>query len=244
MGDKIIERIFVTPGTEKEHKKQFPDHWERYEFAALLCPPGERILDVACGCGYGTSLLAQATGGILVGLDVDKYSINWANKYYSGNVKFLGIEDEKRWPIEDNSIDVVVSLETIEHVSDPENFLSEVKRILVNDGILILSTPINETEERFSPVNRFHVREYSWEELDNLLSKYFSVEKKFSQVSNLGIITARISNSPLAFIKKIIPQKAKKIITSMLTRFRESKTGKIYPELVAGASVQIKVAKK
>ncbi|MBN9392753.1 MAG: methyltransferase domain-containing protein [Chloroflexi bacterium] len=78
-------------------------------------------------------------------------------------------------PVEDNSLDVVVSFETIEHHDKHDEMLSEIKRILRPDGLLIISSPnrviYSEAADFHNP---YHVKELDFEELDTLLKKYFS----------------------------------------------------------------------
>jgi SAM-dependent methyltransferase len=184
MKQKFDERTFTKPKTESIHKLEFPDHWERYEFASQYVNE-KRVLDVASGCGYGTALLSRCAGIKATGLDIDREAIAWAKKYYGSCANYELIKD-KIWPIKSSSIDVVVSLETLEHILNPIPFLDEIHRVLVSNGVLILSTPHNESESRFSPANPFHLREYSWNELAYLLSHRFVIMSRWSQVSNLS----------------------------------------------------------
>lgn len=153
----ILERTTVGPQTEHLHKKEYPDHWERYEFVAQYVD-NKKVIDIACGPGYGTALLSRASKSKVIGLDVDKETVEAASFNYGDQSDFKAISGYN-WPINYDSIDIVVSLETFEHLDQHDAFLQEAKRVLKKGGLLLLSTPINEGESRFKPVNQFHLRE-------------------------------------------------------------------------------------
>lgn len=74
-------------------------------------------------------------------------------------------------PLEDNSVDVVISLETIEHLDKPEVFVSEVRRVLKSDGVFVVSTP---NDDEFTEGNVFHVHEFQFPELKRIVEKNFT----------------------------------------------------------------------
>ncbi len=142
------------------------EHLARYLLAAQLAP-GRRVLDVACGEGYGTAMLdgSGATGA--VGVDVDEPTITGAQERYSCDFRCADIA---ALPFEDASFDLVVSFETIEHVTDGEAALSELARVLAPAGLLIISTP---NTQEYLVDNEFHTREFSHEEFTTLLRGRF-----------------------------------------------------------------------
>ena len=125
-------RITV-PGTRGEI---WIEHWHRYHFAARAVA-GKRVLDVACGEGYGTALLAQAAAEV-TGVDLSAEAIEHASKAYAGarNARFV-CAPCTRLPLADGSIDVAVSFETIEHIADQAPFLDELARVLAPGGHLL-----------------------------------------------------------------------------------------------------------
>ncbi|MCW8869528.1 MAG: class I SAM-dependent methyltransferase [Proteobacteria bacterium] len=150
------------------------EHYHRYLMACDLVA-GKKVLDAACGEGYGSQLLASYADKV-VGVDIDQNSINHAKQRYGGqaNLKFM-TADVLEVPIPDNSFDVVVSFETLEHLSQHQELLNEFKRLLKPDGILIISTPDKaEYSDKTGFENEYHVKELYRDEFKELLENYFS----------------------------------------------------------------------
>jgi len=159
------------PGTPGEI---WHEHWHRYHFAAPLVA-GLDVLDVACGEGYGSALLA-ARATRVIGADIAPSAVEHARARYAAvaNLEFRQA-DCASLPFADASFDAVVSFETIEHITAQEPFLDEVRRVLRPDGLLILSCP-NKTEytDRRGVTNEFHVRELYRAELAALIASRFA----------------------------------------------------------------------
>jgi ubiquinone/menaquinone biosynthesis C-methylase UbiE len=157
------------------------EHLHRYALS-LQFAKGKTVLDLASGEGYGAALLANVARSV-IGVDIDPVSVDYANDRYSnyGNLKFsIGSCDAV--PLPNNSVDVVTSFETIEHHDRHEEMMSEIKRVLKPGGILIISSPNRLTysdEPNYS--NPYHVKELYYEELLNLLSRYFKYVKFYGQ---------------------------------------------------------------
>jgi len=149
------------------------EHYHRYLMACDLVA-GKKVLDAACGEGYGSHLLANYADKV-VAVDIDQNSINHAKqKYGQDNLKFIQA-DVLKMPIPDNSFDVVVSFETLEHLAQHQALLSEYKRVLSPDGVLIISTPDKaEYSDKTGFNNEFHVKELYQHEFKALLDNHFS----------------------------------------------------------------------
>lgn len=145
-------------------------HASRYLFAAPLVR-GRRVLDIACGTGYGLEILAAAARAV-VGVDADWDAARTAASQSRGVI--LG--DGVRLPFPDAAFDAVTSFETLEHVEERDRFLSELHRVLKPDGVCVLSTPnANYTQPVDGrPRNPFHVHEYTPDELARALDECFS----------------------------------------------------------------------
>ncbi len=151
-------------------------HLERYRFAAQFAR--ERVvLDCACGIGYGAFLLATRGGASRVtGVDIAKEAIRKAKGLYRNLNLSYEIIAPSSLPFEDKLFDTIVSFETIEHADSPKQFLVELKRVLKEDGMLVISTP-NKRFHSFgkrTPWNPFHSVEFYPKEFLSLLKDEFS----------------------------------------------------------------------
>lgn len=159
-----------TPECEREI---WYEHIHRYAFAARLCE-GASVLDAACGEGYGAALLAGNARSV-TGVDLDEQTITHATKRY-GNLENLGFQvaDCTELPFEDDSFDVIVSFETLEHLASQETLMSEFRRVLSPAGFLLLSCPDKaEYSDKRGFQNEFHVRELYKDQLQELISSQF-----------------------------------------------------------------------
>lgn len=158
------------PGTTGEI---WVEHWHRYHFAARWAQ-GRSVLDVACGEGYGSALLARHAAQV-TGVDISPAAVDHARRAYAG-VANLRYECASctALPLADASIDLAVSFETIEHITEQEAFLDEIARVLKPEGVLLLSCP-NKAEytDRRHFQNEFHVKELYREELAALVAARF-----------------------------------------------------------------------
>ena len=160
-GEKAIPLDRNTP------KDVMEEHWARYYLASQFVE-GKKVLDVACGSGYGSDLLSryadQVTGG-----DICENTIKYCNsKYKKDNLKYE-VCDIRDMEYDDKSFDVVISYETIEHITECEKFLDKVKRILTDDGKLVISTPIGG-----ACGNKYHLSYFQKDSFRWLLKNYFN----------------------------------------------------------------------
>jgi ubiquinone/menaquinone biosynthesis C-methylase UbiE len=180
-------------------------HYHRYEFALHLMDfRGKTVLDIACGEGYGSNILASQAKEVY-GVDISEETVECAKETYrEDKIKFL-LGSVTNIPLPDKSIDIVVSFETIEHHNMHDEMMGEVKRVLKDNGILIISTPNKDYYEKYLPdlKNEFHVRELYKYEFEALLKRFFKNHYSFAQNNVFGsAITseagyAEIYNMPL-----------------------------------------------
>jgi ubiquinone/menaquinone biosynthesis C-methylase UbiE len=166
------------PGTPGEI---WVEHWHRYHFAARWTA-GKRVLDVACGEGYGSALLARGAASV-TGIDVSEAAIAHARRTYAeaGNLDFVRASCD-RLPLAAGSVDVAVSFETLEHIAEQEAFLDELARVLSPGGVLILSCPNKrEYSDERAHVNEFHVKELYRDELAALMTARFPESDWYGQ---------------------------------------------------------------
>jgi SAM-dependent methyltransferase len=157
------------------------EHWHRYAFASRFAQ-GKRVLDAACGEGYGSALLSRAAAGV-VGVDVDAASVAHARARY-GSLPNLRYEqaDATALPFSPSAFDLVVSFETLEHLAAQEQLVAGFARVLAEDGLLLISSPDKLTYgDQAGFRNEFHVRELYREELLALLEPHFPFVRLYGQ---------------------------------------------------------------
>lgn len=152
------------------------EHWHRYALAARLAR-GKRVLDVACGEGYGSAHLAGVAAAV-TGVDVDASAIAHARARYAelASLQFVCASCEAL-PLGDASVDLAVSFETIEHVNAAEQraFVRELKRVLATEGVLVMSSPDKrEYSDKTGYANPYHVHELYFDEFAALLAESFA----------------------------------------------------------------------
>ncbi len=164
------------------------EHWHRYAFARRFAT-GRRVLDVACGEGYGSALLA-AVAREVTGVDIAQEAVAHATQAYRdvGHLRFVR-GSAAALPLPDASVDMVVSFETIEHLprEDQPRMIAEIARVLAPDGILVLSAPNPvEYSDARNYRNPFHTHEPTGEELRDLLRGAFPAQRWFHQRRYFG----------------------------------------------------------
>lgn len=162
------------------------EHLHRYAFARGFAK-NKKALDLASGEGYGSFMLSEDAKEV-VGVEINKRAVEHASaKYQRENLNFIqgSILDI---PIDgENVFDLVVCFEAMEHVEDHRKLLSEIKRLLKSDGVLIISTPNKITYSDIKKyTNPFHINELYFEDFKEILSQYFSNVSTFGQRVYVG----------------------------------------------------------
>ncbi len=132
-------------------------HIDRYRFAAKHARP-DRILDIACGVGYGTWLLAEQAGSArrVCGVDLSADAIAYANERYAHEKITFRCADAMTFQDSDK-FSAIVSLETIEHLPDPAGFIRHITTLLRPGGALIASVPTTLSTD----INPYHLRDFT-----------------------------------------------------------------------------------
>ena len=164
-----------------EENYWFRRHLVVYEWIAARAH-GRRVVDLACGEGYGSAVLAS-TAVSVVGVDANPEAFEHARLKYPG-VRF----ERNMIELWTGNVDCVVFLQTIEHVQDPDAVLDHIRELVGPKGVAYVSTPNVLTlapkgAERSG--NPWHVREYRAEEYRALC------ERHFGSVDLLGLFHAR-----------------------------------------------------
>lgn len=146
-------------------------HLATYRFAERYAI-NKRVLDFGCGSGYGSYELSKVAATVTA-VDVSCEAIEYArSRFKNPNLTYLHIDQ-----IGDEKYDIITSFQVIEHVDNVKTYLQQLKRLLSDDGTLIITTP-DKSIRLFDliqrPWNVYHVKEYKTDELNKLLSGYFT----------------------------------------------------------------------
>jgi SAM-dependent methyltransferase len=171
-----------------ELKPMLQEHLIRYSFALPYMQDAD-VIDLGCGCGYGTYLLATQGARSAVGVDLSPEAVEYARSHYQlPNLSFETM-DVTSLAYPDNYFTGAVCLEVFEHVQDHEALLREVVRVLAPGGMLVLSTPNKQvwSPGRNEPINPWHVREFDREEFGHLVEMHLPEVHYWSQTTSVPI---------------------------------------------------------
>jgi SAM-dependent methyltransferase len=156
------------------------EHFHRYVFA-LEFVRGKRVLDAACGEGYGSALLAT-TAQQVTGVDVAPEAVEHAAERYAAENLSFQAADCTALPFDDGSFDCVVSFETLEHLEGQDKLMREFRRVLQPGGFLLISTPDKAVyTDRQNNRNEFHVAELYRNEFEALVGRHFPACRLWGQ---------------------------------------------------------------
>lgn len=157
------------------------EHLHRYAFASKFVKD-KYVLDLASGEGYGSYLLSNKASGV-IGVEINEDAVAHSrSKYLKSNLEFkqgsiLNV------PVDGSKVfDVIVCFEALEHVEDHGQLFSEVKRLLKDDGLFLVSTPNKRAySDEAGYHNPFHLKELNFDDFKNVLLRYFSNEYIYGQ---------------------------------------------------------------
>ena len=170
-----------------EHYIESLTHWAAYVMLAQECVSSKEVLEIGCGYGYGADSLSESALSV-VAFDMNEEHITYCQgEYQKSNLVFLRA-DGLKLPFKDDSFDVVLSFQVIEHI-EPRNvldYLSEIRRVLRRGGTFLVSTP--NARMRLLPFQRpwnpEHTKEYKDSELESLLGRVFEEVKVYGLCSS------------------------------------------------------------
>lgn len=164
--------------------KNIQRHLGLYAFASKFVN-NKKMLDIACGCGYGTYYFMRKGAKSAVGGDISAESIECAKNCYQHAGLSYQLFDAEKLPFPNDYFDLIVSFETIEHLKNPRAFLSDCKRVLKHTGVFVCSTPNKEIEPVNTdgkPVNKYHIREFNVKEFIDLVNEYFKNSETYGYI--------------------------------------------------------------
>jgi SAM-dependent methyltransferase len=174
------------------------EHLHRYMWAREHAS-GRDVLDLGSGEGFGAAILGEVADSVH-GIDVDPRAVEHSTLNYGRPAISFSVDDARTLAgLDDQSFDLVVAFEVLEHVVEHEQVLAAVERVLRPGGTLIISTPNREAyaQARGDEQNPYHLHELSEQEFAKLLSSRFASVELFAQRSQSGsVIEARGNGTP------------------------------------------------
>ncbi|MFH1957615.1 MAG: methyltransferase domain-containing protein [bacterium] len=182
---QLRKKMVETAPVAWNYGKNF--YYHEYAYALNYINSSDSVLDLACGWGNGTAILAKKCKEA-IGVDISEEYIEYAKKKYSmANLKYV-TSDAVKTGFGSNLFDRVVSVHTIEHIKKDSLFLKELARVLCAHGILFIEAPLrmrrpfiynNEPLVKATENYAGHYREYTTGGLKKILSKQFRIVKSF-----------------------------------------------------------------
>jgi 2-polyprenyl-3-methyl-5-hydroxy-6-metoxy-1,4-benzoquinol methylase len=158
-------------------------HWARYEWACAFLPR-RRVLDCACGLGYGAALLRVRGAARVVGVDVSAEAVAEARRRYADpTIEYVEADGRELTLEQVGRFDLIVSLETIEHMTEPQRLLDAFLSLLEPDGLLLLSMPNDRHLGARSP---YHAWTADLEEVRAWLHARFAQVLEFGEAHVVG----------------------------------------------------------
>lgn len=189
----------------------------------------KNVLEIGSGNGYGSYSLSRYAKKI-VAIDKDSISIEESNKRYSSkNLEFISTSIEEYNT--NQRFDVILALQVIEHILDVHRFLKKVILLLNRNGIVIFSTP-NASTQSYNE-NPYHYKEFSQNELYNLLSTYFkriniygvhgdNIIYTYEQLRKKQVMS--ILSKDKWNMRSIVPRRFKQFMFDILSFYRKKLT--------------------
>lgn len=140
--EKILRNI---ASIDEKERKYLETNIVRYINTFQLIPmrKGLKILDVGVGPGHLSILIRVVLNAKVYGIDIRNHTNERAARFHLYDIHYKMVNIEKEIiPYEDEYFDVVLFTETIEHLNEPQIALKEIRRVLHNEGFLILTTPL------------------------------------------------------------------------------------------------------
>lgn len=178
-------------------------HLARYRFAAKFVA-GRSVLDMACGVGYGSALLRAGGAASVIGVDLSAQAIAYASAHYAAEgISFVHADAMTFEP--GRTLDVAVSLETIEHLPDAVGFVERLVRLVGDGGTIVASVPVTLSTD----VNPYHVHDFSPRQFrDFFTSRGLRVIEELHQsqpFSPLGVLKAKKGSHRNYGLRKGLP---------------------------------------
>lgn len=204
----------------ESHNTLYLELLSAYDRANTLIREGV-VLDIGCGAGYGSDLLA-GPGRTVVGIDYEPAVARAAARRYGRPGLSFACMDGARPGICDRSVDLVCAFQVIEHVRDHEEFVRNLAALLRPAGVALLSTP-NALVHR-GPRNPFHTHEFTPDEFRSLLAKHFAHVRLAGQsrppeVYSLEAACRRVRGWDVLGMKRLVPRPVVSLVVYAIAKW-------------------------
>ncbi len=191
----------------------FLRHQKAYLYAAECCKD-KSVFEYGCGNGYGSFLLSGIAHHVTA-VDINETIVRGCKQNYpKKNLSFQVVRPEKKTAFKDGAFDVVISFQVLEHVYDVPAYLKELKRLLKENGVLLITTP-NRKHRLFpfqKPSNPYHVREYSLRQLRRQLHEVFDHVKLLGIDGTPEVNAVEYKRINKSFLKAFVPKGIKRLL--------------------------------
>ncbi len=182
-GHMSIERLTFTDEEFKYNPLEASIHVVRYQIAKELVK-GKKVLDIACGEGYGSWLLKNWGAKTVIGVDIDQEAVDHANDNFSSKDVSFQCASAEQIDFKEK-FDLIISLETIEHVEDQFQYLKNLKNMLSDEGVLIISCPNDHWYYNEDESNEYHLRKYTFDDFVKASESVLGEAKSWYLGSNI-----------------------------------------------------------
>ncbi|MBM3416446.1 MAG: class I SAM-dependent methyltransferase [Bacteroidetes bacterium] len=204
------------------------EHIHRYNEVLKYVRANDVILDIACGTGFGSQILARHTKGAVTGGDIAEDAVKECKRNWQQPNLDFKVLDGTQLPYSDEYFDIVVSFETIEHTTLYWKMIKEFFRVLKQGGTALISTPnfpINSPTGKVT--NPYHTQEFDYNELSQILNSVFSSVKiegqQFNRYNkkNFSTFMARLNYAffNIIGIRKFTPFKIKNYFSKLFSGY-------------------------
>ena len=199
------------------------------------------VLEIGTGSGYGIDIIAEHADRFLT---IDKFESDIDFSKAPDNVEFMQMNVPPLKGIEDNTFDFVISFQVIEHIQDDGRFVNEIHRVLKPGGKFIHTTPNKPMSLTRNP---WHIREYTIQELEDLLLRDFQSVEKLGVFGNEKIMdyykrnkesVRKITRFDILNLQYRLPRQLLQIPFDVLNRMNRRKLLKQNNSLVTGITME------
>jgi ubiquinone/menaquinone biosynthesis C-methylase UbiE len=239
-GERMIEEFYID---SPQNYLIYLFHIATYKFV-LEQVTGMRVLDYGCGSGYGTHYVAASCKSI-VGVDIADDAIGYAKSHYKADnlaYQHIARADQAPLPFQDEEFDVVISFQVIEHISDIDPYLSEIRRVLKPGGVFVCATPDRSSRllQLQKPWNMWYIHEYDAKGFEQALISYFSSVEVLCMGGTKSVLDIEIKRTKrlmwltlpvtMPFIPEVIRISSLKLLKKLagLGKKKDQKASKVF----------------